>query len=66
MLDMIKAWKGAVEINGQQYPNIQNAMASFKAVKGEICIKLYPQNETRQESHSGASQPIVAVGNSEQ
>lgn len=66
MLDMIKAWKGAVEINGQQYPNIQNAMASFKAVKGEICIKLYPQNETRQESHSGASQPIVAVGNSDE
>lgn len=64
MLDMIKAWKGAVEINGQPYSDIQTAMASFKAVKGEICIKLYPQNETRQESHSGASQPIVAVGNS--
>lgn len=66
MLDMIKAWKGAVEINGQQYADIQTAMASFKGSNGEICIRLYPQGETRQESQSCASQPIVEVGRTDE
>ncbi len=45
MLNMIKNWRGTVEINGTTYDNMQAAVSDFKAVSGTICIKLHPAKE---------------------
>lgn len=50
MINMIKSWQGRVVINGQEYENIESAISNFKAGSGEICIKLYPKQQTRLKS----------------
>ncbi len=42
MLSMLENWKGAVEIDGIQYNNIQAFVASGNKLSGEISIKLLP------------------------
>ena len=58
MLDMLKNWRGTVEINGQPFADIATALGSFKGVGG-ICIKLHPERETVQNGHASEPQPIV-------
>lgn len=66
MLDILKSWKGKVEINGQMYDSIEIATSQFKVSNSEICIKLYPMTKTRQETDSVSCQPITMVpGNKE-
>ena len=48
MITMLKDWKGSIDINGTEYENMNAAMSNFKAISGQICIKLYPQGVKRQ------------------
>ena len=66
MIDVLKSWKGAVEINGQLYDNIQSATSHFKLGSGEICIKLYPEGEKPVESNPVNPQPITEPTNSDE
>ena len=50
MWDTLKTWKGRVEINGQEYDNIETATSNFKAADGVISIKLFPLTKQGQES----------------
>lgn len=42
MLSMLKNWEGTVELNGKQYPSINEVIADFKAGNQEIHIILHP------------------------
>lgn len=59
MIEMLKSWKGAVEINGQLYDNMQAATSQFKLGSGEICIKLYPVGKKPVESNPVTPQPVI-------
>lgn len=47
MITMLKDWEGRITVNGQEFDTVQNAISSFKASSGEICIKLHPKQEMR-------------------
>ena len=56
MLSQLLNWKGSVEINGVQYPNIQDATSHFKDITGVVNIKLYPASYKPEKVVGNASQ----------
>ena len=46
MITMLKEWKGKVEVNGTEYSSIKDVKK--KDLKGNICIKLFPENYTEE------------------
>ena len=63
MIELLKDWKGKVEINGQPYDDIQTAISQFKVGSGEICIKLHPLTKKVQKLDSVNPQPIPVSAN---
>lgn len=61
MIEILKNWKGAVEINGQLYDNIQTATSQFKLGSGEICIKLYPESQKPVKANPESVQPVPVI-----
>lgn len=46
MLTMLKNWKGTVEINGTEYPNIEKAITTANLKDNtQVCIKLLPKQK---------------------
>ena len=50
MISLLKSWKGAVEINGKTYENIQDATSDFKTFSGDIHIILHSAQKNATES----------------
>ena len=65
MIEMIKNWKGALDINGQHYDSVQDAVSQFKKTDGEICIRLYPVNKTEVVAKT-SDNPITYVKDSDE
>ena len=47
MITLLKTWKGAVEINGTLYDNVERAISDFKTRSDISSIKLLAVHETR-------------------
>lgn len=45
MLNLIKNWKGKVEVDGTEYDSVQDAIKRFKSVSGDIHIVLRSAKE---------------------
>lgn len=56
MITMLKAWKGAVEVNGKQYDNIMSAISDFKRTSDDIHIILKSEVEAAQKQQVTASE----------
>lgn len=47
MLSMLKDYKGAIEINGEKYDSVSDAIKRFKSDGSKISIKLFTDNRER-------------------
>lgn len=45
MLNLIKNWKGKIEVDGTEYDSVQDAIKRFKSVSGDIHIVLRSAKE---------------------
>ena len=60
MLTMLQNWQGTVEINGNQYTGIKQAVADFKPGTEEIHIVLHPVTQTAvNEDGSHVKQGVI-------
>lgn len=50
MINMLKAWKGAVEIDGTEYKSIQDALSVFKTISDDMHIILKSNAKKRNTS----------------
>lgn len=62
---MLADWKGAVEIDGQRYESIQNAVSVFKTLSSDSHIKLLAKQEnvskTKIERSSDITEYLIEV-----
>ena len=61
MLSMLKNYKGALEINGEKYDSIQDAIKRFNSDGDTISIKLYAKRDNAIKTHSRTLQRKVTV-----
>lgn len=67
ILDELKNWKGAVEINGVKFDKIKDASNfDFKTVNNQVCIILYSKTEHAEkrkitQSESDSTEYVVTV-----
>lgn len=56
MLTMLKDYKGSIEINGEKYDSVKDAIKRFKSDSDTITIKLSSKNETHDRERVRASE----------
>lgn len=59
MLSMLKDYKGTIEINGEKYDSVKDAIKRFKSDSDTITIKLSSKNENARTTQIRANKSIV-------
>lgn len=59
MLSMLKDYKGTIEINGEKYDSVKDAIKRFKSDSDTITIKLSSKNENAHTTKIRANKSIV-------
>lgn len=59
MINLLTGWKGKAVVNGEEFDTVQNAIRAFKPGQGGICIKLFPEGESRLKN--GNKVPVDGV-----
>lgn len=59
MLSLLKDYKGAIEINGTQYPDVKTAIRAFKPSNSAICIRLHGARERANKTEIAATDNTI-------
>ena len=65
MLNLIKNWQGTVEIDGEEYESVQDAIERFKSVSDDIHIILKSSNKTTSNETTERSEVKPTDSNTE-
>ena len=61
MIELLKDWKGELDINDKHYTSVQDATSDFKSVSDTIHIKLYTASKKATQSVSDSKEYRITV-----